>query len=75
MVTTELVENVVPKNKKLGVVKKITKAAFDAEPDDIRKAIFAQADALKAENAARRAEAKKSEPHMSPEGYARYVIV
>lgn len=72
--TTELAENVVPKNEKLGVVKKITKAAFDAEPDDVREAIFAQANALKAENAARRADAKKSEPHISPEGYARYVI-
>lgn len=51
-------------------MKNLTKAAFDAEPEDVREAIFAQAKALKAENAAQRADAKKSEGHLSPEGYA-----
>lgn len=73
LVAIELTENDVPKNKKLSVVKKHTKAAFDAEPKEVREAIFAQANSLKAENAARRAEARKSEAEGSPENYATYV--
>lgn len=74
LVTTELAENEVSKSEKLGIVKKVTRAAFDAESEDVREAIFAQANALKAENAARRADARKSESNPSPEGYARHVV-
>ncbi|KAF9455599.1 hypothetical protein BDZ94DRAFT_1315811 [Collybia nuda] len=58
------------KGETLELIKQKTKQAFDAEPEEIRQAIFAQANALKIENAARRAQARKSVTEHSPQSYA-----
>ncbi|KAF9463100.1 hypothetical protein BDZ94DRAFT_1322018 [Collybia nuda] len=68
--TDKILREDIPKSKKLGVVKALTKAAFDAEPDEVRDAFFAQASALKAENAARRVLVRESELKITPEAYA-----
>jgi hypothetical protein len=70
LVKAEVSEKNIPKRDQLGIVKAFTKAAFEAEPEGVRNIIFAQASALKAENAARKAQALKSEADASPEGYA-----
>jgi hypothetical protein len=70
LVKAEVVEKNIPKREQLGIVKKFTKAAFEAEPEDVRNAIFAEASALKVENNLRKAQAQKAEADISPEGYA-----
>jgi hypothetical protein len=70
LVKAEVSEKNIPKHEQLGVVKAFTRAAFEAESEDVRNEIFAQASILKAENAARKAHALKSEVDASPEGYA-----
>lgn len=72
LVKAEVEENNVQKRDQLGVIKTLTKAAFEAEPEDIWAAIIAQASALKTENALRKAQARNAEPDLSPQGYAKY---
>lgn len=65
-----MTQNKIPRERQLKVVKRLTREAFEAEPEDVRKTIIAEAELQKASNATRKAEARKTEPVVSPESYA-----